>query len=106
MTDQATNPVMFEQIGEDEFVETYKPIDASSQGDQIVQTPEEAQALVKAKGLSDSNVWTIVDADGNLYASPGYHVVNRIGYVVTEKPWETGNEEAVWCEFEDDDEEE
>ena len=32
-------------------------------------------------------VWTIVDCDGKLYVSPGYHFVNRLDYVLCELPW-------------------
>ena len=32
------------------------------------------------------NVWTIIDSEGQLYVSPGYHFVNRFGYFITEKP--------------------
>ncbi len=38
-----------------------------------------------------NHVWTILesddDDDGNWYASPGFHVVNRMGYVMTKEPW-------------------
>jgi hypothetical protein len=50
------------------------------------------------------HLWTIVDADGSLYAVSGLHYVNRIGYLVTEEPW-TEDTEAVWFLAEDDDEE-
>jgi hypothetical protein len=32
-------------------------------------------------------VWTIVDCDGKLYVSPGFHYVNRIDYVLCRVPW-------------------
>ncbi len=32
-------------------------------------------------------VWTIVDEDGRLYVRPGFRFVNRIDYVLCEKPW-------------------
>ena len=32
-------------------------------------------------------VWTILDCDGKLYVSPGFHFVNRIDYVLCEVPW-------------------
>jgi len=31
--------------------------------------------------------WTVLDCDGRLYLSAGFHVVNRIGYVRCEAPW-------------------
>ena len=36
------------------------------------------------------NVWTIIDGDsGDLYTIAGFHFVNRIGYLITEDPWES-----------------
>lgn len=32
-------------------------------------------------------VWTILDCEGRLYVSPGFHFVNRIDYVLCEVPW-------------------
>lgn len=32
-------------------------------------------------------VWTIIDCDGKLYVLPGFHLVNRIDYVLCEVPW-------------------
>jgi hypothetical protein len=48
-------------------------------------------------------LWTIVDADGSLYAVSGVHFVNRFGYIVTEEAW-TEDIEAVWHLCSDDDE--
>ncbi len=31
--------------------------------------------------------WTVLDCDGRLYLSAGFHFVNRIGYVRCEVPW-------------------
>ena len=47
-----------------------------------------------------NNVWSIIesgsDLDGNWYASPGFHVVNRIGYVMTRRPWANDTPDAVY----------
>lgn len=52
------------------------------------------------------HVWTIVesgdDVDGNWYAAPGLHVVNKLGYVVTDKAWIDETLDAIY--FLDDDE--
>lgn len=54
--------------------------------------------------LPAERVWTIVEGDdGNLYASPGFHVVNRLGYVTSDTPWTADIDAAVWCIFEDND---
>lgn len=34
----------------------------------------------------DDCIWTYADGDDGTYISSGYHVVNRIGYYVSEKP--------------------
>lgn len=42
-----------------------------------------------------NKVWTIVDAeDDTQVILAGFHLVNRFGYFVTEKPWITGSEEV------------
>ena len=45
-------------------------------------------------------VWTIVetgdDNDGNWYALPGIHLVNRLGYVMTKKPWNGTTHGAIY----------
>lgn len=40
-------------------------------------------------------VWTWVDGteSDSTYLIPGYHIVNRIGYILTEKPWTDKDEE-------------
>ena len=54
-------------------------------------------------------MWTIVEGgsdDESLYAAAGFHKVNETGFVVTEKPWVTGLEEAVWMDADDFDHDE
>lgn len=36
------------------------------------------------------NVWTLVEGDKGLYIIEGYHVVNRMGYLITSNPWTEG----------------
>lgn len=47
-----------------------------------------------------NHVWTIIDSgddnDGNWYASPGFHLVNRLGYVMTKKPWHDITLDAIY----------
>jgi hypothetical protein len=35
-----------------------------------------------------SHVWTLVESDNKLYVCSGFHHVNRLGYFVTQLPWE------------------
>lgn len=47
-----------------------------------------------------NHVWTVVesgdDTDGNWYAIPGVHYVNRLGYIVTERPWMDDTLDAIY----------
>jgi hypothetical protein len=54
------------------------------------------------------HVWTVVDSgddsDGNWYAQPGFHVANKLGYVMTRKPWSESTPDAIYFldDFEDE----
>jgi hypothetical protein len=47
-----------------------------------------------------NNVWTILESsmgnNDNWYASPGFHYVNRLGYVLTRRPWIDECQEAIY----------
>ena len=47
-----------------------------------------------------NHVWTIVetgdDSNGNWYAEPGFHIVNKIGYVMTRRPWLDSTPDAIY----------
>jgi len=47
-------------------------------------------------GIEPNRVWTLVSGDnGNDVIMAGRHHVNRLAYVITEVPWETGNEQFI-----------
>lgn len=81
------------QLSEDEFDEQFTVI-PDARGDTIRPSADGIDADSK-------HLWTIVDADGSLYAVSGWHFVNRVGYILTEEAWEEESE-AVWYEFNDD----
>lgn len=35
----------------------------------------------------ENHIWTWTDSDEGTFLSSGYHLVNRLGYFITEKPW-------------------
>lgn len=37
--------------------------------------------------LTPKRVWTMVDGDDGMYLIAGYHLVNRIYYVITNEEW-------------------
>lgn len=88
------------QISEDEFWNDYKPI-AFGDGDEFIIDHDEAVQHPR------DMVWSIVESgtpgDERLFACPGFRVVNVVGYVLTEKFWESELLEAVYDEHKMDD---
>lgn len=95
----------FTEIPEDVFDREYKPRTRDN-GDLF--------AFEDVKDAPLNTVWTIVEGDepevdedatdddepvsAGWYAIPGFHIVNVMGYVLTEKPWTDENVQAVYFE--------
>jgi hypothetical protein len=96
-----------------EFEEQFKPIKNhfSKDPDEIMfETYGEEVDFVLAKD-TENKVWTYADGDYCSYVSSGYHYVNRIGYYITEVPYEEDTQyeiivsTEVECECYDEDRE-
>jgi hypothetical protein len=101
------------QLTEDNFSELFKP-----QQNHLDDNPSWDGTMFETFGVeldyvlsfaNDFNkqkrVWTLIEVDGIMYISAGYHLVNRMGYFITEKPWETGLEEIEIEGFDEDEDE-
>jgi hypothetical protein len=63
----------------------------------MYETYGEELAYVREQPIA--NIWTIVEDDnGNWVVIPGYKLVNRMGYLICENPWD---EKTGW--FNEDD---
>lgn len=80
-------------LTEDEFDARFTVV-PDARGDSVRPTFGGIQADSK-------HLWTILDAEGSLYAVTGLHYVNRIGYLLTEEAWDQ-EIEAVWYAPSDD----
>jgi hypothetical protein len=77
----------------EEFVEKYVPIknhidtNASYDGMAFETYGEELEFVKKQ---NPANIWTVVDSDSGNYPiiTNGFHYVNRLSYIITEKPCE------------------
>ena len=79
----------------DQWEETYKPIpnhlvpNSSWQDEDGVgimfETYGDELSFIKTQ--DPTYVWTYLDGVDGTYVVSGYHVVNRIGYFVTQVPW-------------------
>lgn len=88
---------MQKTISEDEFFETYKPVKnpfirhASWNGSMLEPYGNELAHVQETLKHEPNRVWTVLDCDGALIASSGYHHVNRMGYIITEVPVAEGD---------------
>ena len=88
-------------IIEDDFYEIYKPIknkfddDAPWSGNMFETYGEELEFV---RQQPKENIWTITEDGDTFDILPGFHLVNRWGYLVTEKKWKTGDEYIIMDE--------
>lgn len=73
------------QKTEDEWLDRFGDSLDNSEGSTLFETYGDDLATVEA--ADPLTVWTILEGeDDNQYLAPGFHTVNRLGYVLAEKP--------------------
>lgn len=81
----------FMRIEMGDWYEKYKPVENPNGGsgpawdDKIQMFEVDDKRILTA---DPKMVWTLVECDGHLIISPGFHFVNRMGFYITEVPWE------------------
>jgi hypothetical protein len=77
---------------EDAWIAKYKPMrnrlneDAPYEGTMYETFGAELEYARHA--VRRDHVWTLIEGDDGSFISPGYHLVNRMGYFITEEPWD------------------
>jgi len=92
--------ILYSPLQDDEGEIFYHP---SSDGSELSFDAliEKASEFVGGnKKAAYRHIWTRVDYDGKLYLVNGIHVVNRLDYCITEKPWWTGRGDDTVIEVE------
>lgn len=81
----------------EQWEEKYKPIT-----NQIVSAPIDGymfetygEEFEYVQEQSTYRLWTVVEGEEHMWLSMGFHVVNRLGYILTEVPW-TDEEFKQW----------
>lgn len=96
MTTAAADTPMSEEdyaISENDFYSKYKPLknhlsEGAAYDGFMFETYGDEYEFVK-EHVKACKVWTVVECDdGELAIIAGFHLVNRMGYIVTEVPWE------------------
>jgi len=70
----------------EQWEEKYKPILNHIDPNQFILFETYGDELEFIKRQNPNNVWTLIDGDEGTYVSSGFHLVNRISYIVTEHP--------------------
>lgn len=88
---------------DEKFYAKYKPIkntlveDAPFDGCMFETFGDEIQEVLKyaRDEAKHKQVWTLVDCEGLMYLVAGYSLVNRMGYIITEEPWDSQEEQYL-----------
>ena len=72
----------------DEWFDKYQPIINDIAGDEQYQFETYGDELQYVLQQDDKHIWTEMDGDQGVSIVSGYHLVNRIQYYITVKPWE------------------
>lgn len=92
-------------FSDDEVAVSWKQQYGDTDGDDVLfsedfgeHLPEEGYygSLDEAGDPPMDRVWSIVEADDALFAVAGTHVVNVIGFIVTERPWRHDRQTYLW----------
>ena len=55
---------------------------------------------IQQRKVDTNLVWSVTEGDnGELYVSPGYHVVNMMGYILSAKPWSDHDMADLWVKW-------
>ena len=77
------------------LVENHLDNNASWNG-AMFETYGEELDYVRMKAQNANNVWTIIEGDNDtMFIVSGVHLVNRIGYLITNEEWEEETEVEI-----------
>lgn len=79
------NQVLLMVLQSEEDTGSILPDDMCSFGGCMYETF--GQELDYVKQQPNKRIWTIVDEEGKLYVIAGFHIINRLGYLVTNEEW-------------------
>ena len=79
------------------FVKKYKPFKNEINPNEsyngfLFETYGTDLTFITSSEFHVRQIWTLISAENEEeYIIPGYHIINREGYFLTEKPWEDGS---------------
>lgn len=97
------------KISEDKWIEAYKPlvnpVDASfgyDFGDGCTLVETYGDHITYLESIDENRIWTVIEDDnGNQIIVSGKMRLNRIGFIVTEHPWDEYTEVPIDTDVDD-----
>lgn len=84
------------QLSYEAWEDKYKPITNHLDPHQGFRYETYGKELEYIKQQPSDRVWTVLDVDGELVITNGFHHVNRLNYVVTEMPFDADFIEVIY----------
>ena len=79
----------------DIFERIYKPICNPESDNYLFETD------VDLTLIEENKIWTLIEGDKGLFITAGYHFVNRLNYIIAERPREHKEEENLEFYYEE-----
>jgi len=90
----------------DEWAEAYQPRANHLRKGEVTELFEtygiELGYVLATADIKPAHVWTLIDGDVGTYVVSGYHLVNRIAYLITKEPFEGDFLEVLDSEYSED----
>lgn len=81
----------------DDVYTTVEGLSEHDEGSMLETYGKDLEVIRKQAKENVKKVWTLVDGqENNLIAITGYHLINRVNYIITEEEWKNENEEYLW----------
>ena len=87
------NQVLIKELQAKEDTGSTLPEDICSFGGCMYETFGEELEYVRKQPTN--RIWTIIDEEDKLFFIAGFHIVNRLGYLITDEEWSDEYEEYL-----------
>jgi hypothetical protein len=98
-------------LTDDEFESRFRPLPhptapggASFDGTMLETYGKDVAHVQETYARAPLTVWTVLDCDGRLIITNGFHFVNRFGYIITEIPFDAAESFEVYDDETDSEE--
>ena len=83
----------------EDFDEIFEPIINTNSDNTLFETHgADLDYVLKVANATPHKVWTLMDSDSGLVIVSGYHLVNRVHYIITKNDWIDTNNIVLYCD--------